>query len=78
MIVKVNGTNFVRETTSMAIMPVDDSEKRDYISKVNFLKTQKKEINSIKNEVSTIKNDMSEIRMMLQQLLEKDNNGKHS
>jgi hypothetical protein len=75
MLVKVTGTNFVRDTTTMALINTDTQQKNDYQSKVRMLKTQKEEINIVKSEIEGIRNEMSEIKQMLTQLLSKGLNG---
>jgi hypothetical protein len=75
MLVKVTGTNFVRDTTTMALINTNTQEKNDYQSKVRMLKTQKEEINIVKSEIDGIRNEMSEIKQMLTQLLSKGLNG---
>lgn len=75
MLVKVTGTNFVRDTASMALINTNTQEKNDYQSKVQMLKIQKEEINTVKSEINGIKNEMSEIKQMLMQLLSKGLNG---
>jgi len=75
MLVKVTGTNFVRDTSTMALINTNTQEKNDYQSKVRMLKTQKDEINIVKSEIDGIRNEMSEIKQMLTQLLDKGLNG---
>jgi hypothetical protein len=64
-LVKVTGTNFVRDTKSMALMNTDDAAKNEYIVKSRMLTTQKEEINSVKTEIETLKDDIREIKEML-------------
>lgn len=71
-LVKVTGTNFVRDTASMAILPPDTAQKNDYFAKVRLVKSQKDEINSIKSEINVIKTDMCEIKSLLKQLIGKE------
>jgi hypothetical protein len=68
-LVKVTGTKFVRDTNSMAIMPIDNTEKNEYLAKVRAAISQKEEINKVKSELDGIKADVSEIKVLLQQLL---------
>jgi hypothetical protein len=75
MFVKVTGTNFIRDTESMALMNTDDMAKNEYLSKVRMLKTQKDEINTVKAEIANIKEDMGEIKQLMLQLLDKNKNG---
>lgn len=74
-LVRVTGTNFVRDTHSMGLSNINDVEKNEYLSKVALLKTQKQEINIVKSEIDSLKLDMSEIKEMLVQLLNKGSNG---
>ena len=75
MLVKVTGTNFVRDTTSMALMNKDTSGLEEYKMKRKMMANQKEEINTIKAEIDSIKSDVSEIKTLIQQLLNKGSNG---
>jgi hypothetical protein len=75
MLVKVNNTNYVRDTESMALMNTDSESKNEYLAKVRMLKTQKDEINTVKQEIADIKEDMGEIKQLMLQLLDKNKNG---
>ena len=66
MLVKVTGTNYVRDTNSMALMNTDSSEKNEYYNRLRLVKKQKEEIN-------TIKSDVSDIKDLLMQLIQKGN-----
>lgn len=68
-LVRVTGTNFVRDIESRAIMPTDNTEKNEYYAKLKLVKSQKEEINKVKSEIACIKTDMNEIKSLLQQLL---------
>lgn len=70
-LVRVTGTNFVRDINSRAILPTDDSEKNEYYAKLKLVKNQKEEINKVRSEIDCIKTDMCEIKSLLQQLLTK-------
>ena len=70
-LVRVTGTNFVRDIESRAIMPTDNTEKNEYYAKLRLVKMQKDEINKVKSEIDCIKTDMTEIKSLLQQLLVK-------
>jgi hypothetical protein len=74
-LVKVTGTNYIRDTKSMALINTDDTSRNEYYTKVKLLKTQKDEINKVKSEIDTIKGDMLEIKSLLYKLLEKGSNG---
>ena len=75
MLVKVNGTEFKRDTSTMALINNDANGLNDYLSKRKLVSTQKQEINNIKSEMVEIKSDITEIKSLLRQLLEKDSNG---
>ena len=75
MLVKVTGTNFVRDTNSMALINNDDTAKNEYYAKVRMLKTQKDEINTVKTEIAGIKEEMKEIKDLMLKLLDKGSNG---
>jgi hypothetical protein len=68
-LVRVTGTNFVRDTRSRALMSTDNTEKNEYYAKLRLAKMQKDEINKVKSEIDCIKSDMCEIKTLLQQLL---------
>jgi TolA-binding protein len=70
-LVKVTGTQFVRDTKSMAIMNTDVSEKNEYYNKVKLLKSQKEQINKMNGEIAELKNDIGEIKSLMRQLLDK-------
>ena len=65
MLVKVEGTTFVRDTNTMALMNTNTAEKNEYQTKVRMLKTQKDEINTVKKEIDSIKQDMIDIKELL-------------
>jgi len=65
MFVKVEGTTFVRDTNTMALMNTNTAEKNEYQTKVKMLKTQKDEINTVKKEIDSIKQDMRDIKELL-------------
>ena len=71
MYVKVTGTNFVRDTNSMAIINTDVNDKNEYYNKVKLLSLQKQEINTLKDEIDLIRNDMSEIKQLMVALINK-------
>lgn len=75
MLVKITGTDFVRDTSSMAIINKDKNGLEDYMKKRKLLATQKEEINIIKAEIESIKSDVSEIKLLMRQLLDKGSNG---
>ena len=69
MFVKVNGTNMIRDTKSMALINTDNTEKNEYYAKVQMMKLQKTEINSLRQEINNIKSDVGEIKSLLCQLI---------
>jgi len=71
MLVKVTGTNLIRDTNSMALINTDNESKNEYYNKLRMMKIQKEEINSVKTEIETIKQDMADIKSMMVKLLEK-------
>ena len=73
MLVKVTGTNFVRDTGSMGLINNDDTARNEYLAKVRMLKTQKDEINTVKAEIAGIKEDMNELKQLMLKLLERNN-----
>ena len=73
MLVKVTGTNFVRDTGSMGLINNDDTARNEYLAKVRMLKTQKDEINTVKAEIADIKEDMNELKQLMLKLLERNN-----
>ena len=61
----------MRDTNSMALLPIDNTPKNDYQAKLRMVKVQKEEINKVKSEIEDIKNDVGEIKTLLQQLIGK-------
>jgi len=74
-LVKVENSTFVRDTASMVLNNINDSERQEYYNKVRILQNQKEEINKVKSEVKSIKEDISEIKQLLVTLLGKESNG---
>ena len=71
MYVEVVGTDFIRDTDSMAIINTNDSMKNEYYNKVKLLTAQKQELNTVKCEIDDIKNDISEIKQLMLAILNK-------
>jgi hypothetical protein len=67
-IVKVEGTTYVRDTKTMALINTDISGLEDYKMKSRLLTNQKNEINNIRNEINEVKNDINIIKELLLQL----------
>lgn len=74
MLVQVKGTNFVRDTDTMALINTNTTEKNEYLSKVAMLKNQKEQINTLKSDIEVFRNEMNEIKQMLAELLGKNLN----
>jgi hypothetical protein len=74
-IVKITGTNFIRDIKSMAVLPADNTLKNEYLAKVRVAKIQKEEINKVKSDIDDIRNDVNEIKYLLKQLIGKNTDG---
>jgi hypothetical protein len=74
-LVKIPDTNLVRDTQSMALINTNEAERNDYLSKVQMMRVQKHEINTVKSEINSLKDDVSEIKKLLLQLMDKGSNG---
>ena len=70
-LVRIPGTNLVRDTTTMALINTDDDSKYVYYEKLRMLKMQKNEINIVKSEIESIKKDMADIKHLMLKLLDK-------
>ena len=70
-LVKVNNTNFVRDTESMAIINVDNVSKNEYYEKVRLAKSQKEQINKMNADISDLRNDIGQIKQLIQLLVNK-------
>ena len=73
--VRVTGTNYVRDVNSMGLSNTNSIEKDEYYAKQRMLNIQKQELNNIKSEIDSIRDDMSEIKQMMLQLMGKNING---
>lgn len=69
-IVKVEGTSFVRDTSTMALSNTDFTSRNEYFLKAKLIRTQKEEINKINTQISVIHSDISDVKKLLIQLLE--------
>ena len=67
-IVKVEGTTFLRDTKTMALINTDVSGLEDYKMKSRLLTNQKTEINNIRNEINEVRDDVRIIKELLLQL----------
>jgi hypothetical protein len=70
-LVKVNNTNFVRDTESMAIINTDNSARNEYYEKVRLAKSQKEQINKMNADISDLRNDIGQIKQLIQLLVNK-------
>lgn len=68
MLVKVEGTTFMRDTKTMALINTDLAGLEDYKMKSRLLTTQKTEINNIKQDIDGLKDDVKVIKELLLQL----------
>jgi hypothetical protein len=71
MLVKVNGTSFVRDTRSMVLNNTDMAAKEEYYNKVRMVQNQKEQINMMSTEISNLKSELGDIKNLLQQLVNK-------
>lgn len=70
-LVKVVGTDFVRDVDSMGLSNTNTAEKNEYYSKLRMVTNQKEEINKLKSEINNMRDDVYEIKGLLRQLIEK-------
>ena len=70
-LVKVNNTNFVRDTESMAMINVDNNAKNEYYEKVRLAKSQKEQINKMNADISDLRDDIGQIKQLIQLLVNK-------
>lgn len=73
MLVKIPDTQLYRDTDSMALINADEVARNEYLSKVNMVKIQKQEINTVKAEIANVKEDVKEIKQLLLKLMEHSN-----
>lgn len=71
MLLKVQGTEFVRDTNSTALINRDATGLEEYYKKRRMMAAQKDEINNLKKEHENIKMELSEIKQLMLKLLEK-------
>jgi hypothetical protein len=72
MLLKVQGTEFVRDTNSTALINKDATGLEEYYKKRRMMAAQKDEINNLKKEHENIKMELSEIKQLMLKLLEKN------
>ena len=70
-LIKVNNTNFVRDTESMAIINTDNTARNEYYEKVRLAKSQKEQINKMNADISDLRNDIGQIKQLIQLLVNK-------
>ncbi len=73
MLIKVDDYNYVRDTSSMALINTDRSAKEEYVLKKRILTKQKEEIDRINTEINDLKVDIKDIKSMLIQILSDKN-----
>lgn len=73
MLVKVDDYNYVRDTSSMALINTDRGAKEEYIMKKRIMTKQKEEIDRINTEIHELKTDIKDIKSMLLQILSDKN-----
>jgi hypothetical protein len=67
-LVKVEGTTYLRDTQTMALINTDMASLEDYKMKSTLISNQKSEINKVKNEINEIRGDVKVIKELLMQL----------
>jgi hypothetical protein len=72
MLLKVQGTEFVRDTNSTALINRDATGLEEYYKKRRMMAAQKDEINNLKKEHENIKMELYEIKQLMLKLLEKN------
>jgi hypothetical protein len=70
-LIQIPGTNYYRDTESMALVNKDTNGLEDYKMKRRLVSSQKDEINKVKSEIESIRSDMTEIKELMLKLLEK-------
>lgn len=70
-LVRVTGTDFIRDTESMGLCNINSIEKEEYYNKVKLIHTQKTEINMLKTEISDIRSDINDIKTLMIQIINK-------
>ena len=65
MIVQTEDRNYVRDTASLLLSNVNQSERDAYYNRRTVFRKQKQAINNLQNEVSEMKSELSEIKELL-------------
>lgn len=68
-LVKVEDSNFVRDTNSRALINQDYAARDEYYAKVKMLSSNKNQINKLNTDVDNLKSELSDIKNLLNQLL---------
>ena len=71
MLVSIEGTKYVKDTKTTAVLTVDRSVLSQNAARKSFgdnLTAKTESINRLENDVSSLKDDMEEIKMLLKQL----------
>lgn len=76
MEVKITGAAMVRETSTMALINNNDSEKNEYFSKLKLIQNQKEGLNKVNEEINDLRRDMDEVKNLLLQLLQNNKSTK--
>lgn len=71
-LVKVEGTTYIRDTKTMALINTDVAGLEEYKMKSALMNNQKSEINKVKSEINEIRNDVQTIKELLMQLSRKE------
>jgi seryl-tRNA synthetase len=76
MLVPVEGTPYVKDTNTNALLTVnrtaiEQNEARKRLS--NSLNTKAEDINNMKTQIAGLNQDLSEIKQMLKQLMLREN-----
>ena len=75
MKIPVKGTNFVKDTTSGALLTVNPGVLMENEARLRLkskLNSKNDEINNLITQVDSLNKDSSEIKSMLQQLIKRD------
>ena len=73
MLVKVENSDYIRDTQSMGISNTNIKEKEEYMVKSRLLKNQKDEIGRLNGEITSMKNDINDLKILIRNFAEKLN-----
>lgn len=68
--VKVEGTDFIRDTNNMSLINSNINEFEQYKQKRKMMIQTRQELDDLKEEISGVKSDISDIKNLLIQLIE--------